>query len=371
MSNEIDPSEWPYDEFGSYRRAKMDIERIFSEAKWESDYFEDEDEWEEWRNEKLDLIRDCTCNPDKIFSAAQDLLGYFAQHGGRFPRTMAQMDSFGSPGGWAHGSWSMYINVPSSIPYELGETGSIHLFGCLLSGHGCRVVMDDALTPTIKGSKATFVLPSLPSISHDNEDAEISEEEFEEAKEAVREIKEEYEYDERTFGALEKDIEDDEEDGPEKEAIRQWQEEAFPPHEVNAYLEAGLELEEVISLSRLMPLSEVALWAEEFGAHSMQALDFLRVGLGDMPLTEEVVNFNLDDFRVDMAGAIRSAITEQFGKRKNDLRIIDKKSKKDDYESDFDDDLDLYDDFDDDEVFDDFRDSREVRDFLNKNDGFV
>jgi hypothetical protein len=231
--------------------------------------------------------------------------------------------------------------------------------------------MEDDLIPVIKGSKTTFVLPSLPSALQNDEDAESSKEEFEEAKEAVREIKEEHEYDERTYGALEKDVEDDEEDGPEKEAIRQWQEEAFPPHEVNAYLEAGLELEEVISLSRLMPLSEVALWAEEFGAHSMQALDFLRVGLGDMPLTEEVVNFNLDDFRVDMAGAIRSAITEQFEKRKNDLRIIEKKPKKDDYEIDFDDDLDLLDDFDnEDDDFDSFRDTREIRDFLRKTEDY-
>ena len=365
MSNEIDPSEWPYDEVGTYQRAKMDIEKIFSEAKWGPDESEDEEEWEEWRSETLDLIHDCTCSPDKVFAAAQDLLLYFAENNGRFPRSMAQMDSFASPGGWAHGLWSMYVSAPSSVPYQPGETGSIHLLGCQLPGHGCRVVMEDDLIPTIKGSKATFVWPGMSSVSSNNVDEHDVD--FETAREAVREIKEERAYDERTFGALEKDDADNDDDGPEVQLIRQWQDEAFPPHEVNAYLEVGLDLQEVISLSRLMPLAEVSLWAEKFGTQAMQAFDFLRVGVGEMPLTEEVAHFNLDDFRAEMAGAIRLAIAEQFEKRKDDLMIFEKKQEIEDLEIDFDDDLDF---FDDDEVFDDFRDSREVRDFLNKNDGF-
>jgi len=339
MTNETDPSEWPYSEFGSHPTPKMDIERISNEAKWGSgDFgrdFDDEDSWQEWIDEVLESSEGCTCNPDKIYSAASDLIEYFSQHG-RFPRTMAQIDSFASPGGWAHGSWSKFINVPSSIPYEPGEIGSIHIFGCWRSGHGCRIEINDELVPFIKGDKSTFVRSVTPADSGDDEsheDAKIAA-----IKEAVCEADEEL-----------------------------WQDDAFPPVGINAYVEAGLEIQEVLLLGRFMPLSEVALWAEKFGTESMLALDLLRAGIGDMPLTEEINEFNLDDLRSEIAAAIRNAIVEEFEKRKDEFRIIEKKSKKEELEDDLEEDFDFLDD-DDDFVIDDFRASREIKDFLKNND---
>jgi hypothetical protein len=370
MTNETDPSEWPYSEFGSHPTPKMDIERISNEAKWGSgDFgrdFDDEDSWQEWIDEVLESSEGCTCNPDKIYSAASDLIEYFSQHG-RFPRTMAQIDSFASPGGWAHGSWSKFINVPSSVPYEPGEIGSIHIFGCWRSGHGCRIEIDDELVPFINGDKSTFMRSITPDDSSDDdsyEDAKIAA-----IKEAVREADEELAYDDRTFGALVK--EDVTEDDDEPEFIKLWQDEAFPPVGINAYVEAGLEIQEVLLLGRFMPLSEVALWAEKFGTESMLALDLLRVGIGDMPLTEEIRELDFDDLRSEIAAAIRNAIIEEFENRKDDFRIIEKKTKKEEPEEDLEEDLDFLDELDDDDddyVLDDFRTSREIKDFLKYKD---
>ena len=116
-----------------------------------------------------------------------------------------------------------------------------------------------------------------------------------------------------------------------------------------------------------MPLSEVALWAEKFGSESMLALDLLRVGIGDMPLTEEIRDFDFDDLRSEIAAAIRYAIVEEFEKRKDEFRIIEKKSKNEEFEEDIEEDFDFLDD-DDDFVIDDFRSSREIKDFLKNND---
>jgi hypothetical protein len=120
-----------------------------------------------------------------------------------------------------------------------------------------------------------------------------------------------------------------------------------------------------------MPLSEVALWAEKFGTESMLALDLLRAGIGDMPLTEEINEFNLDDLRSEIAAAIRNAIVEEFEKRKDEFRIIEKKSKKEELEDDLEEDFDFLDELDDDDddyVLDDFRTSREIKDFLKYKD---
>jgi hypothetical protein len=120
-----------------------------------------------------------------------------------------------------------------------------------------------------------------------------------------------------------------------------------------------------------MPLSEVALWAEKFGSESMLALDLLRVGIGDMPLTEEIRELDFDDLRSEIAAAIRNAIIEEFENRKDDFRIIEKKTKKEEPEEDLEEDLDFLDELDDDDddyVLDDFRTSREIKDFLKYKD---
>lgn len=339
-----------------HRTPQLNPDEILEDQAWddvEEDEDDDDDDYEAAGDKELSLDDSCTCNGDKIFHAADELVRYFQLYPKRFPRTEDQIARFASFGGIAYGPWSMYVNTSSSVPYRPRQLGSIHLFGCVLKGHGCRVVMDDQLVPAIMGDKSAF-LASVKSVSaQDEHDEETDDALAELRREEVQEKKDEERYDRRTFGVYEREAEQLEED-QEDEPVRQWQENAFPAHEVAALIEAGLDLQEVIYLSRLMPLSEVAMWAEEFGGQSMLAYKFLRAGVGELILSEEFENINFDDFRSEMAEAIRNAISLQFKKYENDLKVVEDELEREDEKSEELEYLEIDSDLDLDEELDDF-----------------
>ena len=134
-------------------------------------------------------------------------------------------------------------------PFRILEIGTFTGYSAICLAKGLQpggklttIEINDELVPFIKGDKSTFVRSVTPADSGDDdshEDAKIAA-----IKEAVREADEELAYDDRTFGALVK--EDVTEDDDEPEFIKLWQDDAFPPVGINAYVEAGLEIQEVL-----------------------------------------------------------------------------------------------------------------------------
>lgn len=345
MSDSTD--DWPYSDLGSHPTPRLRIADILRDAGWDDDIrrmygVDDDDDLDD-----LDFGYDrdfqdrCECKVLQLFSAADDLKEFLEVDVSKFPRNDAQVDSFAALGGWAHGSWSFYINVLSSVPFDGENLGSIHLFGCSKKGHSCRVVVNKDGEVFIKADKPE--LPSAPAFRGDDEDIDIEDDDLVDAREALDEEL----YDRRTFYELDEDN-DDVEDNDDIDLIEIWREFMSPESEISTFLDAGLEPEEVIQLARLMPRSQVSLWVEEFGHESMIALEYLKIGLGELTVNEELEDLDLDSLRSGIASAIRQAISEEFEKTRNDRRVIEKKKSKEDESDD-----DEYFDLDDDPYWDD------------------
>lgn len=320
MTDEL--NDWPYTELGSHPTPKMKISDLLRDQGWDDDVesvygsTDDGDEYDELDYNYDPLFRDrCECKILKLFSAADELKDFFEQNPTLFPKTPEQMESFAVFGGWAKGPWNFYVDGNSSVPFDNQYGGSIHLFGCSKKGHSCRVVMDPAGVISIRAEK-----PELPEKSV-SQTPEI-EKELTEAREA----REEELYDRRTYADLDTSEEEIETDDV-LDLISIWRDFMAPESEISTFLEAGLEPEEVIQLSRYMPRSQVSYWVEEFGRESMLALEYLKISIGGFSEREELDDLDFDSLRSRLAQAIREEIAKEFRKTEKNRRIIEKKRK--------------------------------------------
>ena len=331
MSDDL--GDWPYSDLGSHPTPKVRIADILRDQGWDDDvsrkYGTDDEELDDLDFGYDHAFQDrCECKIVQLFSAADDLREFLECDVSKYPRNDAQVDSFAALGGWAHGSWSFYINVLSSVPFDGENVGSIHLFGCSKKGHSCRVLINTEGEVFIRADKPE--LPVMPALRKDDEDVDVEDAELIDAREA----RDEELYDRRTYSDLD-DSENDVDEEEDIDLISIWREFMAPEPEISTFLDAGLEPDEVIQLSRLMPRSQVSFWVEEFGSESMAALEYLKIGIGELIVNEELEDLDLDSLRSGVASAIRQAISEEFEKSRNSRRIIEKKkSKVDDFDED-------------------------------------
>jgi len=340
-----DMSEWPYSEQGSHPTEKMRISDLLKDAGWDDDirrvYGAGADEEYEFDEQEFgsDIsFRDrCECKIVQLFSAADDLKEFLERDHSKFPRTITQVDSFSALGGWAHGPWSMYISVPSSIPFNNKTGGSIHLFGCSAKGHSCRILMDGDGALTIKADKPELLKIQIDHLSlpdpapvgsndDESEDEDMAEE---------REVREEALYDRRTYSELEDNMDEMEEED-EVELVSIWRDFMAPETEISAFMKVGLDPEEVMQLIRFMPRSQVLDWVELFEGESMMALEYLKIGIGDVTTREELEDIDFDELRASIATSVRSVIYEELERTKDRQRVIDDETEDlDDHSEDF------------------------------------
>ena len=348
-----DLSDWPYDEFGSHAEPQVRIRDLLKDAGWDDDVFQTyggNDSDEDFEDASVfveSLVYDrCECKILSLFSAAEDLKEFLEGGTSRFPRDYAQVDSFAALGGWANGSWSYYLSAPSSVPFDEEVGGSLHLFGCTKKGHSCRVQINEHGFISIKAEKPE--LPNLNSPQFETPENIKDEDEKDDDLADLREAREEELYDVRTYAALDDSPEAlDEEEEEDLSLI--WRDFFAPDHEIDEYVTAGLEPEDVYQIGRFMPRSDITFWVEEFKEESMIALDFLKVGLGELTIKQELDDLLRDDFRSSLAASIRQAVASEFKKFRNEIRVVEKPKTKelasDDFEDDdFDDDYDPEDD---------------------------
>jgi hypothetical protein len=334
MSDDL--SEWPYSEYGSAPSAKMRISDLLKDAGWDDDVRrvygttdDDENEFDELEFGSDLSFRDrCECKIVQLFSAADDLKEFLEQDPSKFPKTISQLDSFAAFGGWAHGTWSMYINGPSSIPHSKETGGSLHLFGCSAKGHSCRVLMSSDGVLTIRAEKPELFnievghLPNTDTAGDSHDDDEGEDEDMTEEREAQEEAL----YDRRTYSEFE-EVVDEEDEADEVELISVWRDFMAPEAEISVFVKMGLDPEEVMQLARLIPRSQVLDWVELFGSDSMMGLEYLKIGIGDVTTKEELEDIDFDELRASIADAIRSAIYDQLARTKDRQRVIDDESE--------------------------------------------
>jgi hypothetical protein len=346
MTDEM--NDWPYTELGSHPTPKLKIADLLRDQGWDDDIesvygpAEDSDDFDELDYSFDPMFRDrCECRIVQLFSAADDLKAFLEKNVKRFPRTIPDVEGFAGFGGRATGSWSKYVNTQSSVPFSIENGGSIHLFGCSKKGHSCRILMHPDESVTIKADKPErSIFPRL-------EPANDIDDEIDNDLVTAREARDEELYDRRTFGDLDDSDLVSEEDEDRHEMISLWRDFFAPEAEISAFMDAGLEPEEVVQLFRYMPRSEVLAWVEDFGGSSLLSLEFLKIGLGELSTKEELEDFNFDNLRTSIAKAIREAIIYEFAKKENGLRIVEKKKPEEESDEDaFDDDefMDLDDD---------------------------
>jgi hypothetical protein len=325
------------------------IRRIFTEVDL------DEDEIEEDR-ELTRRFERCECDFAKIRDAADELVNFLQSAPQRIPKSEEQLESFGALGGYASGKWSRYVRVSSSVPYENENGGVIHIYGCPRPEHQIRVILAGEIEIREQIGMQSLDDPTAPHRSQKSrstdpiDDQDEYEDDLPEVSEEAIEAEEERRYDERTFGELEDELDESDSDGKLERAktIKNWQEILAPKHEIDAYLDLELELFEVQQLARLMPANEVASWVDQFGKGSLLALEFLRIGLGELSYRSEFEGINVDDVAGEVVQGIRNVIRDVYEKHEAMLDfsgVVRGPKKDEDDESDIDED----DDFDDDE----------------------
>jgi hypothetical protein len=329
MSDDL--SEWPYSYYGSNPTPQMRISDLLKDAGWDDDVRrvygadDDDDEFDESDFGADFGFRDrCECKIVQLFSAADDLKDFLERDGSTFPKTDAQIDSFAALGGWAHGPWSMYLSVPSSVPADTDEGGSLHLFGCSKKGHSCRVLINRDGVVSIRAEKPELL--RIEVVTNTNSEPAGEDEDSMRAREA----REEELYDRRTYSELDNSDDDEDEDG-EIDLIEMWRAFMAPEEELSAFINGGLEPEDVVQLSRFMPRSQVSYWVETFGHESMMALEYLKIGLGELTFKEELVDLDFERLRSQIAIAIRLAVFEEFEKSKDFHRVVEKKKPEDEF----------------------------------------
>jgi len=295
------------------------IRRIFTEVDPE------EDEIEEDQGFVRNFER-CTCDFAKIRDAADELVKFLQSAPQRIPKSGEQLESFRALGGYASGKWSRYVRVASSVPYESETGGVIHLYGCSRPEHQIRVILAGEIEIREQIGLQSADASTAPWRSQERritdqiDDQDEYEDELPEVSQDAIEAEEERRYDERTYGQFADDEDSDPEIDIEKtEAIKNWRDVAVPEHEVDAFLDAKLDLSEVHQLSRLMPANEVASWVDWFGEESMLAFEFLRIGVGELSFRPEFASLNIDDVAADVIEGIRKVIFEVFDKYEDKL----------------------------------------------------
>ena len=298
------------------------IRRIFTEVDLEEDEIEED-------RELTRRFERCECDFAKIRDAADELVKFLQGAPQRIPKSEEQLESFRSLGGYASGKWSRYVRVSSSIPYENENGGVIHLYGCSRPEHQIRVILDGELEVREQLGAGPNDASAVPARSYKPRASDLDEEDDEndenlpEVREEAIEAEEERRYDERTFGELIDELDEADEDvNPEHvEKIKTWQDNAAPEHEIISFLDAKLELSEVQQIARFMPADEVASWVDWFGQESMLALEFLRIGLGEISHRSEFAGINVDEVASDLSEGIRRIVIEVFDKYESQLDL--------------------------------------------------
>ena len=333
-----DNSDWPYSDWGSQAEPRLRIADLLKDQGWDDDvnfeYGTEDEDLESYDFDDDRGFRDrCECRLIHLFDAAEDLVQFLQDDEARFPRSESSIDSFASLGGWAHGSWSMYVDVPSSVAFTSIGGGSIHLFGCSKKGHSCVVQMWSDGTVRIKAEKPeppAYRKPQFVEVSDEvdeNDDVEL---------EKAREVRDEELYDRRTYKELDETPEtsEPEEDG---DRVAEWIEALAPEGEIDEFISSGFEPEQIHQFARLMPRSEVIEWILLFKDQSEVALEFLKIGLGEVSLRSDFESLQFDEVRTELARSIREAISGVLDAHKDQLRVFDKKPENSSDEFDEDD----------------------------------
>lgn len=320
------------------------IRRIFTEVDL------DEDEIEEDR-ELTRRFERCECDFAKIRDAADELVKFLQSAPQRIPKSEEQLESYRALGGYASGKWSRYVRVSSSIPYGNENGGVIHIYGCPRPEHQIRVILAGEIEIREQIGTQSSDASAAPQRSQkphttdqiDDQDEYEYEDDLPEVSEDAIEAEEERRYDERTFGELADELDESESDGKleRAKAIKNWQEALAPEHEIVAFLDSKLEMFEIRQLARYMPADEVASWVDKFGKRSMSALEFLRIGLGELSYRPEFEGINVDDVANDVVQGIRNVISEVYEKYEVNLDFsgaVRARKKPRDDESDINDD---------------------------------
>jgi len=261
----------------------------------------------------------CTCDVFRFSNSANELLNALWRRPQMFPSSADQLESFHALGGYAHGPWSRFVNVGGSQAPTTDEFGYILLNNnCTIPGHWCKVWQtgDDTfdIEGLMEGQLAGFATPLIVRDTEtDQEEPQIDTGENGADEDSDEGIADEADYDDRTFGDLDTSktaIEDE----STINAIKDWQDMAFPEQDIREYLANGLENEDVFTLARFMPANEVGAWVSKFGEQSMLALRILQMGLGAQLQTESTIDHEIQEQVDSIARGIRNLIEKEVKK---------------------------------------------------------
>lgn len=295
-------------------RRNVDIDRLLQGQGWDNaeqdpDYFDDPRVDVNELEDAPDHF-ECNCDLDELYRVATSLAAFLHNEPNLIPRSMEQVESFAALGGYAHGPWSLMIDVRRSSPVVENGSGRLLIAGCGNVQHWISVGIDSARNITVKAdqfgltehigllARSVKIGAAEPSDLSGNVEYVDLKDDFDE--------QEEDSYDERNYGHLEVEIDDvDEIDTGE---FFDWQEAALPSTAIVEYRNAGLSLEDVIQLSRHIPLEHVVDWVQAFGKQSMTALEILKVGLGEVSRAPKLENVDLGELRDLAARVLRDGI---------------------------------------------------------------
>lgn len=329
----IDASEdWPYDEFGNLKD-RIDLDFALQGDGWDQPDNPFDRANEEVLNQKINT---CDCNLADFKRAVSDLYSFLNIAPNKFPNNKAQLDSFRSIGGYAAGTWSVWVDVDRSL---IGSTDNMQF---IFLGKGCEKYHYCKLTYSSKNnieivwpnkdwvdqrssSKRASVRHNLSTKSteelldeiavpvEDQLPAAVIEEilsdatidEFEQS-ERLKELEEldDKQYDRRTYGHLD--------EAQTQETGDKWLEAGFSDEVSFLFRINKLMPEDVFELMKFMPQAEVRNWVTQFEQNSLAALDLLKLSreyTDDIPTAE----FELKKkYSQALSESIRTAVSLQL-----------------------------------------------------------
>ena len=311
--------DWPYDEFGN-PKVRGDIDRLLQGGGWD----QPENPFDQSAEKAIaQTIHVCRCNLDDLARAINDLYAFLTTSPQLFPKSSSQIDSFRSIGGYAHGTWSSWVDVERSLIDSSKENQFVFLGKRCEQNHFCKLVKTPHNTFQIewpekrwvnKKSSAVknFSTKSTEELLNDLEVpiddslpiAAIEEILTDVTKDELEELTEKR-YDSRTYGDLDETRSLESED--------RWFEAGFSDEVSLLFRVNKLLPEDVFELMKFMPQTEVRNWVTQFEQNSLVALELLKLSgeeSDDIPAAE----FELKKkYSEALSESIRNAISLQLG----------------------------------------------------------
>ena len=332
----LENDEWYYGNDNQRSNPSVDVGRLMRGEGFDEENDVYRDSAENKKQTSGATNETCTCQLDRMFTAAQLLQVKLSNSPTIFPETPAQMDSFAQVGGYASGPWYKWVNSEHSRVTNKDEFGFIELgANCNITGHRCRIRMISETEFVIDGMPEDAILSEIGrpiDISDDFElvsehnpfdtdDPPLTDGDAEESDEDA------LKYDERTYGDLDESLESPF-DQPDRKLATEWRESSYSDDQIAAYISVNLRVEDVAYLSRFMPIHHVTAWIEQFGEDSMEAADMLQIALGGLHYVDSANKDHFDLAMEKLVDDIRQQTAKRFKEFKTNLKKAEDATKK-------------------------------------------